>query len=182
MAPPATRQQDKDSQLKVLNTTEDATYTGPMGPEERNDTDPREFFRVLWRRKWVILLCLVLIPLAVYVYSDRLTKVYEASTTVQAQPTATDSGLFVGQDLPSGSANTAKIAALVQTSGVADVTARRMGEPRGSLRGSITATDDEETQFITITASAASGERAAQIANTVAEALGPRAGRPACSA
>ena len=65
MAPPATRQQDKDSQLKVLNTPENATYTGPMGPEQQQDTDPREFFRVLWRRKWLILLCLVLFTLAV---------------------------------------------------------------------------------------------------------------------
>ena len=170
MAPPATRQQDKDSQLKVLNTTQNATYTGRMGPEQ-HDTDPREFFRVLWRRKWVILLCLTLIPLVIYFYSDRLTKVYEAHTIVQAQPTATDAGLFLGQDLPSGSANTAKIAALVATSGVADETARLMGEPRGSLRGVITAEDDEDTQFITITASAPSGERAAKIVNTVTEAL-----------
>lgn len=157
--------------MKVLNTTENASYTGPMGPEQRQDTDPREFFRVLWRRKWVILLCVVLIPLAVYVYSDRLTKVYESSTIVQAQPTATDAGLFVGQDLPSGSANTAKIAALVQTSGVADATSRLMGEPRGSVRGAIKAKDNEDTQFITITASAASGQRAAEIANAVADAL-----------
>src|SRR6185503_9711281 len=142
-----------------------------MGPDEQHDADPREFFRVLWRRKWVILLCLVLIPLAVYVYSDRLTKVYESHTIVQAQPTATDAGLFTGQDLPSGAVNTAKIAALVETSGVADATSRLMGEPRGSLRGAITATDDEDTGFITITTSAASGERAAEVANRVADAL-----------
>ena len=151
--------------------TDNATYTGPMGPEEQTDTDPREFFRVLWRRKWVILLCITLIPLAVYFYSDRLTKTFEATTTIQVQSVATDAGLFLGQDLPSGSANTAKIAALVGTSGVADETARIMGEPRGSLRGTIRAKDDEDTSFINITATAASGERAAVVANTVAKAL-----------
>lgn len=157
--------------MKSLSAASAPAYTGPMEPEERRDTDPREFFRILWRRKWLILLCLVLIPLAVYVYSDRLTKVFESSTIVQVQATATDAGLFATADLPSGNANTAKIAALVGTSGVADETSRLMGEPRGSLRGSIRATDDEDTGFVTITATAASGERAAKVANTVAMAL-----------
>src|SRR5829696_8383260 len=157
--------------MRTQKNLENASYTGPMDPEERRDTDPREFFRVLWRRKWVILLCVVLIPLAVYVYSDRLTKTFESSTIVQVQNTATDAGLFVDQDLATGSANTAKIAALVGTSGVADETARLMGEREGSLRGAIRATDDEDTSFITITATAASAQRAAEIANTVARAL-----------
>src|SRR5918995_481383 len=147
--------------MKTHGSLQNASYTGPMEAEERTDTDPREFFRVLWRRKWVILLCVALIPLAVYVYSDRLTKTFEASTIVQVQSTATDAGLFVGQDLPTGTANTAKIAALVGTSGVADEAARLMGEPEGSLRGAITAQDNEDTGFITITATAGSGERAA---------------------
>jgi capsular exopolysaccharide synthesis family protein len=157
--------------MKSLSTAQTSAYTGPMEPEERRDADPREFFRVLWRRKWVILLCLVLIPLAVYVYSDRLTKVFEASAIVQVQATATDAGIFASADLPSGTANTAKIAALVGTSGVADETSRLMGEPSGSVRGAITATDDEDTGFVTITATAGSGARAAKIANTVAMAL-----------
>src|ERR671911_2342559 len=157
--------------MKTHGSLQNASYTGPMEAEERTDTDPREFFRVLWRRKWVILLCVALIPLAVYVYSDRLTKTFEANAIVQVQNTATDAGLFVEQDLPSGTANTAKIAALVGTSGVADETARLMGEPEGSIRGTIRATDDEETGFITITTTTGSGQRAAEIANTVARAL-----------
>ena len=60
--------------MKTRNFTENATYTGSMGPDEQQDTDPRDFFRVLWRRKWLILLCITLIPAAIYVYSDRLTK------------------------------------------------------------------------------------------------------------
>ena len=157
--------------MKMLRNTELATYTGPMGPGPQADGDPRDFFRVLWRRKWVILLCVTLIPLAVYIYSDRLTKSYQASTIVQVQNTATDAGLFVDENFATGTANTAKIAALVGTSGVADEAARLMGEPEGSLRGAITATDDEDTGFITLTATAGSGERAAEIANTVAKAL-----------
>ena len=107
--------------MKTEKNPQIQAYTGAVAPEEQHDGDPRDFFRVLWRRKWLILLCLVLIPLAVYFYSDRLTKTYQASTLIQVQDTATDSGLIVGTDLPSGSANTAKIAALVGTSGVAEL-------------------------------------------------------------
>jgi capsular exopolysaccharide synthesis family protein len=157
--------------MKTQKSLETATYTGPMGEGPQTDSDPRDFFRMLWRRKWVILLCVILIPLAAYIYSDRLTKSFQSSVIVQVQNTATDAGLFVDQDLPTGSANTAKIAALVGTSGVADEASRLMGEPPGSVRGAITATDDEKTGFITITANAGSGERAAEIANAVARAL-----------
>jgi tyrosine-protein kinase len=157
--------------MKTEKNVQYPTYTGPVDPEQQVDTDPRDFFRVLWRRKWLILLCVALIPLAAYFYSDRLTKSFEASTIVQVQDTATDSGLLIGQELPTGSANTAKIAALVGTSGVADETARLMGEPKGSVRGAIRATNDEDTGFITITATAGEAERAAEIANTTARAL-----------
>ena len=157
--------------MKALGSAQTSTYTGPMDSEQRKDTDPRDFFRLLWRRKWIILLCITLIPLAVYVYSDRLTKSFQSSTIIQVQSTATDAGLFLEEALPSTAANTAKIAALVGTSGVADQAARILGEPEGSLRGSLQATDNEDTGFITITATAGSGERAADIANAVARAL-----------
>ena len=157
--------------MKALGSAQTPTYTGPMDSEQRRDSDPRDFFRLLWRRKWIILLCVTLIPLAVYVYSDRLTKSFQASTIIQVQSTATDAGLFLDEALPSTQANTAKIAALVGTSGVADQAARLLGEPEGSIRGALSATDDEDTGFITITATAGSGERAADIANTVARAL-----------
>ena len=157
--------------MRTKMNLENAPYTGPVGPDKEHDVDPREFFRVLWRRKWLILLCVTLIPLAAYFYSDRLTKSFQSSAIVQVQNTATDGGLFVDQDLPSGTANTAKVAALVSTSGVADETARLMGEPEGSLSGAISATDDEDTGFITITATAGTGQRAAEIANATARAL-----------
>ena len=157
--------------MKTLRNAENAAYTESMRPGGQTDSDPRDFFRVLWRRKWLILLCLVVIPLAAYFYSDRLTKTFQASAIVQVQSTATDAGLFLDENLPSGTANTAKIAALVGTSAVADEAARLMGEPPGALRGAITATDDEDTGFITLTATAGRAERAAEIANTVAKAL-----------
>jgi capsular exopolysaccharide synthesis family protein len=159
--------------MKTLSDSQGRAYTGPMDtdPQAQKDADPREFFRLLWRRKWIILLCLILIPLAAYVYSDRLTKSYQSSAIIQVQGTATDAGLYPGQDLPTAPANTAKIAALISTSGVTDQASRILGEPPGSLRGAVTASDNDKTEFITITATAGSGQRAAQIANAIAKAL-----------
>ena len=128
--------------MKTLSSPQTRAYTGSMDQEAHRDTDPRDFFRLLWRRKWIILMCLVLIPLAAYVYSDRLTKTFQSSTIISVQGTATDTGLYLNQDLPTGSANTAKIAALVGTTAVTDRAAQIMGEPNGSLRGTVTAKDD----------------------------------------
>ena len=152
-------------------------YTGSMADSPHQGPDPREFFRLLWRRKAVIVLCLALIPLAVYAYSERLAKTYEATTTISVQGTATDASLYLGEDVSTGSVNTAQIAALIGTDAVADQAARRLGEPQGSLRGAATGTHDETTNFITVTAAAASGERAADIANAFAQALKLTRGR-----
>jgi capsular exopolysaccharide synthesis family protein len=163
-----------------MNTGRDPAnraYTGPMAEPPQEGSDPREFFRRVWRRKALILLCLTVIPVGVYVYSERLTKSYQASTIIQVQGTATDAGLYLGQDVNTGSVNTAKVAALVGTDAVADAASRSLGEPRGSVRGAVSATDDEDTDFITITATAGSAERAALIANTVAQALKLTRGR-----
>jgi capsular exopolysaccharide synthesis family protein len=157
--------------MKTLSSAEIPAYTGRMEEQSRLDTDPREFFRLLWRRKWIILLCLTLIPLAAYVYSDRLTKSYQATTIIQVQGTATDTGTGVSEDLPSGTPNPDKVAALVSTSGVADQASRLLGEKPGSVRGHIVAVANDKTEFITITATAGSGERAAAVANAVARGL-----------
>jgi capsular exopolysaccharide synthesis family protein len=148
-----------------------------MADSPHQGPDPREFFRLLWRRKAVILLCLTLIPLAVYAYSQRLAKTYEASTTISVQGTATDASLYLGQDVSTGTVNTAQIAALIGTDAVADQAARQLGEPRESLRGAASGTHDEETNFITVKAAAASGERAANIANAFAQSLKRTRGR-----
>jgi capsular exopolysaccharide synthesis family protein len=159
--------------------TEGRPYTGRVTrPAEEGlepqpaQEDPRAFFRVLWRRKWILLLCITLIPAAAYVYSERLTKTYEASVLMQVQANAVDGGLPVTGDFVSaGTTNTATIARLIETDGVADEASRLMGDPSGSLRGAIQATDDEDTGLITITATATDPERAARVANTFARAV-----------
>src|SRR5829696_2038977 len=120
--------------MKTPRDPANPAYTGQMAESSHEGPDPREFFRLLWRRKVLILLCLTLIPVGVYAYSQRLTKTYQASAIISVQGTATDAGLFVGSQPSTGSANTAQVAALVSTDAVADQASRQLGEPRGSLR------------------------------------------------
>ena len=82
--------------MKTHRDPANPAYTGSMADSHHEGPDPREFFRLLWRRKVLILLCLTLIPLAAYAYSERLTKTYQAKTTISVQGTATDAGLFLG--------------------------------------------------------------------------------------
>jgi capsular polysaccharide biosynthesis protein len=146
----------------------------PAYEPEPQQSDPREFFWLLWRHKWVLIACLVLIPLATYLVSTRLPKTYEASTSLQLQAVGGGESLPGIGDLSGGSSDTQtsdRVAALIETNGVADQAARVLHEPIGSLRGSVHASADENTGFITITASAGTAKRAAKIANAFAEAV-----------
>jgi len=141
---------------------------------EAKQSDPRAFFWMLWRHKWVLVACLVLIPLATYLVSTRLPKTYEARTVLQLQAIGDAQSLPGVGDLSGGSSDTQsndRVAALIETNGVADQAARVLHEPIGSLRGDVRASADENTGFITITASAGTAKRAAKIANAFAEAV-----------
>jgi len=136
-------------------------------------SDPRDFFRLLARHKWVLLACVILIPLATYLVSTRLPKTYQASAVLQLQSVAGGSLPGVG-DLSGGSGDTTasdQVAALIETNGVADQAARVIHEPVGSLRGVAQAEADQDTGFITITASASTAKRAAVLANAFADAV-----------
>src|SRR4051812_11975817 len=58
---------------------------GPLNVTEHDPSNPREIFRLLWRRRKILLLCIVIIPIAAYLYSEHLTKSYESSTVLQIQ-------------------------------------------------------------------------------------------------
>jgi capsular exopolysaccharide synthesis family protein len=143
---------------------------GALNVTEHDPSNPREIFRLLWRRRKILLFCVVMIPIVVYLYSENLTKSYESSTILQIQSIG-DASQVITDSAVSGAGNIEAVARLASTSGVADETARNLGYPEGSLRGSITATADEGTGFMTLTVTAADAQRAATIANAAAKAL-----------
>ena len=139
-------------------------------------SDLRDFLRLLLRHRWILLGCLILIPAATYVVSTRLPKTYEASAVLQLQAVGTggNQSLPGVGDLSGGSSDTQtsdRVAALIETNGVADQAARILHEPVGSLRGVVESKADQDTGFITVTASASTAKRAAKVANAFTESV-----------
>jgi capsular exopolysaccharide synthesis family protein len=144
--------------------------TGALNIEEHDPSNPREVFRRLWRRRSILLLCITLIPLGTYLYSAQLTKSYESTTVLQIQAIG-DATDVVTDTSSSGTVGNASVARLAETTGVADEAARRLRFPEGSLRGKIQGSSDEDTGFITLTATWSTAKGAAEIANAAARAL-----------
>ena len=141
-----------------------------MNALEAEAPDLRDYARLLWRRGWILLLCVILIPVGVYVYTKGRPQVFQASTTVQLAG-GVDGSLLGTPDFSAPQANIDAVASFVSTTAVADEAARRLGLPAGSLYGAATATANQDTGFIVITATAAPGKRATDVANAFAAAL-----------
>lgn len=140
------------------------TYTPPT-----EGFDAREAFRLLKRRGWIMVVCLIVIPLGIYEYTNSRPKVFQASTLLQVAGNADTTGL--GSDFTTPQGNIQAIAAFVKTSAVSEEAARVMHVTPASIAGSVSSSADTDTGFITITATASTAARAAAIANAYAEAL-----------
>src|SRR3954451_20603844 len=146
-------------------------YTGQMNPEANEAPEFRDYLRLVWRRGWILLLCVIVIPLAIYAYTSSKEKLFESSTVVQvAGPVNTDPTGTSG--INSSDTNLDRVAALVGTSAVADEAARQLGLPEVSLRGAAQGSADPDTGFLTITATGNSAKRSEQTAAAFAAALG----------
>lgn len=131
--------------------------------------DLRESLRLLRRRAWILIACLLLIPAAAYFYTNGRPKIFQASTLLQVDSASVDTG--ISADFSQPQSNIQAVATFVSTSAVADEAARRLGMPAGSLLGAASAEADEETGFVTLTATGPTGRRAADIANAFGSAL-----------
>jgi capsular exopolysaccharide synthesis family protein len=157
-----------------MEKSQDRTYTGTVTRPSTGGSDPRDFLRLLWRRKWILLPVIVLIPLATYVVASRAHKEYQASAVIQLQATAADPSASGAGDLsaaPTDKQTNDRVAALIGTSAVADEAAKLVHEPKGSLNGAATASADENTGFITIVVTQGTAGRAARVANAFADAV-----------
>lgn len=135
--------------------------------------DPRAYLRPVWARKWLILLILIAATAATYVHYDRQLSVYEASTQIYVQTSATDQVLGGTVSYVDNERVTANQAKLISTRQVAEKVAEKLdfeGDP-GALLGALTVTPAAETDFVTITAQANSPTDAADRANAFAEAF-----------
>jgi polysaccharide biosynthesis transport protein len=130
--------------------------------------EAHDVLRLLRRRGWIVLICLILIPLAAYQVTANRPKVFQSSTLLQVENAGDATGL---PEFSSSSTNLQAIAGFVGTTAVTEEAARRMHVSPGEIAGSASATADEDTGFLTITATGSTARRAQQIANAYAAAL-----------
>ena len=142
-------------------------------------SDPRGQFRVFWRWKWLFLVVLIGVPVGVYLVVSRQAKVYQSSVLLKEDALPTDTSIFNNGQAPlqSGAPDPVTLggeARVVTTAPVAKLAARHL-HPRPSnpisLLNGITASADQNTGFITVTASASSPRRAARVANAFGKAV-----------
>jgi tyrosine-protein kinase len=138
--------------------------------------DARQWGRLVWRRKWLLLAIVVAIPAAVYVGSSLLPKTYQSKATIAVQATADPSTLFSNQIRSSSGISEAQT--LIRTTLVGRRAAKVLDLPPSAARGLVghvsaapTNPGDAKGEFLTITAQASDPVEAARIANAFAAAI-----------
>lgn len=169
-----TRDRDNDVPQRAMTTNLDGGASEPVSSAR---PDPRAYLRILWRWRFLLVGFLVLIPLLTYVFESNRAKVYQTSALMEitgGQQTGVAS-LF-NQVVQQGPDTTDLLAAarLVTTAGMAQEAAKFLSSPPADARSllhNVTASADQNTGFITITGSAATPQRAAEVANAFAQAV-----------
>ncbi len=138
--------------------------------------DIRQWGRLVWRRKWLLLAIVVTIPSAVYLGSNLLPETYQSRATINVQATVGTSTLFSPRATTKSS--TAEAETLIKTPVVARRAARLLGMPPAAARGllghiSVGPTDPtmSDSSFLTIVAKDSDPAMAARIANAFARAV-----------
>jgi receptor protein-tyrosine kinase len=131
----------------------------------------RDYLVPVMSRRWLVLAIVAAVAGAAYAYEARKVPTYTASTMIYVgQQGDPQLGIGAGTSDPRTVANQAQ---LLTSTGVAATVAKTIGY-KGSaagLAGAVTATPSLTTDFVTVTAHAASGGEAARIANGFAQAF-----------
>src|ERR1039458_4585282 len=136
-----------------------------------------DYLRPVWRFKVVVPVVIVLAAAATYVYTNRETKVYQASTQLYVGQSSLQQLLSPSATVQSDR-TVADQAVLATTPKVAEVVIKRLNlseSPEALLR-TIEVVPDATTDFLTITASDANPKFAASLSNGFAQAYVEAAG------
>jgi tyrosine-protein kinase len=143
------------------------------GPPRQDGVDLRYYVRQAWRRKWLLLAVIVVIPAVTYFLTNRQEKVYKATTLLKVAP----QNISVSSQITFTSSGATETATIIRTTSVARLAARELGESptaAGSLLGKISTTVQGEATdagFLSITATDSDPKQAARIANAFAAAI-----------
>jgi capsular exopolysaccharide synthesis family protein len=154
------------------------------------DLNLRDYWRVLRRRKWSVLLVTVAFGVMAYgfAYVQKPVPIYQSVAVVKFERTTTLVGLLVETIAVSTGDNMATQAAVIRSFPVLERAAKMLGmipdrldsdaikqNPTyvqfiSDLRGQVTAAPEENTTLINITVTSSDADRASRLANAVAQA------------
>lgn len=143
-------------------------------PEFTGHRDLTTYLRILWRWKVLFLVFVIGAPVVAYLIERGKPQMYRSSALVGVSDTTVDTSLLSASNSSSFStSNVVAIAQLVNTTPVADVAARLLSPPAdpGQIAAQVSATGDPTTNFLTISATAASPVSSKRIANAFASAI-----------
>jgi non-specific protein-tyrosine kinase len=130
--------------------------------------DLRQYLSLFWHWAWLILLAAAVAGAASYFFSQRMTKVYQSSTTVlvneaPATKTTDYSSVMMSQQLTSTYSN------MMAKDNVLTEVSKQLGLsiPIAELKSMITVTPVTDTQLITVTVQSSDPTLSAKIANTL---------------
>jgi succinoglycan biosynthesis transport protein ExoP len=152
---------------------EDTLVTLPSQPSATSGTpDSHDFFRALRRKRWVIILCTLLVPLAAVGVALLQDERWKASASLLFRDPQFAQQLF-GSSLDSSSSDPQREAAtnleLVSLEVVADRAARKIGRVTGKeLLEQVEISSKSQSDVVTIEATDENPRRAARIANVLA--------------
>lgn len=144
-----------------------------MSGPRQDGLDFRRYLRQAWRRRWLLLAVIIVIPLAAYLLTERQAKVYQASTLLKVTP----QNITISNNIAFSSSGASDTATIIKTTAVGRLAAHQLGEPpsaAGALVGDITTNvegEGSEAGFLRITAKDSDPKQAARIANAFAAAI-----------
>ena len=123
----------------------------------------------LWKRKWIVILTVLVATLATYVVSRSLPKVYEAEATLFVGNRSNASNDF--EAIQSAQVLARTYAELIQSENVAALVADELpgDETAGDLLERTSFSPISDTQLLVVSAEGDSPEEAADLANTYAQ-------------
>lgn len=139
------------------------------------DIDPSfaDYLRIVKKRKWVIGAVTVIATLAGMIYTKSRIPLYRTSSLVRFEPPG---GRSIGIDLMNWDQYAAMQtqARIISSAEIAQLAAKKMGNPQEKHPGSYSAARIPDSNLITITATGRMPEEITRLANAVAEAYAER--------
>jgi Mrp family chromosome partitioning ATPase/capsular polysaccharide biosynthesis protein len=135
-------------------------------------TDIRDYLRPVLKRWWLILAVVPIVTIGTYLYYESKPDRYAASTELFVESSALDQVLLGDSGGSATETTVENLALLIQTRAVANVAAEKLADEGESTTGtSIAVQPVEKSNFLIISATAASPKRAANVANAFAGAF-----------